>query len=577
MWEAIMIVVSAPTSSGSGRFLLDNPIDGGKRKLNPAAAAVAPWMNPRCTRLSLVRRKAAIRSRTPEENASEDCAEQLDRLDANLCKDVAATAASAEDALEKIISSQDSQVAGRVVSNEECCEIIVAAFSHGNVDLAFSLLDAMRSKKPRIQSDQVGEAKGTWQWPQPDVSTYATVIKGLAASLRVSDAIQAVSNVRRRGVPLGDEVPFGNVVKCPTCNVAMAVVQPQCGIQLVACSKCRYQYELMSGNVTSCESESMSSSTSALERALRFLQLMKRPVASAVHSFNVTAPNGVARTHRFATESAEIPGQLGERVTIASAAPARQGFRFISFAARTPGWQPSEPMAVTNHDTGRETKLLRAPPKTGATAAAFNTSLVVPAALVLASSNAATALIDPTLPRAIVIGASAAIVFGGAANAFLLPKLNQIPSRSVDAIALRQELLSQYEMLQSRLQQLTDASVQEVVRLARMCQLENKMESVGQDMYSARIDRVRKAREGIDERLRAQLELIDNYAKIAAMIEIEVEMDMDVIAAETAGAVARIEEQIQGLMEVEELQKKWKIQAEAADEVERLLSSAPTV
>jgi hypothetical protein len=40
--------------------------------------------------------------------------------------------------------------------------------------------------------------------------------------------------------------------------------------------------------------------------------------------------------------------------------------------------------------------------------------------------------------------------------------------------------------------------------------------------------------------------------QIASMIEIEVEMDIDVLAAEGAGAIA---EQIERLMEVEDLQK----------------------
>jgi hypothetical protein len=38
------------------------------------------------------------------------------------------------------------------------------------------------------------------------VSTYAALVKGLAASLCVADAIQMVANVRRRGIPAGDEV-----------------------------------------------------------------------------------------------------------------------------------------------------------------------------------------------------------------------------------------------------------------------------------------------------------------------------------------------------------------------------------
>jgi len=45
-----------------------------------------------------------------------------------------------------------------------------------------------------------------WRWAQPNVNTYATLVRGLAASLRVADAVELVADVRRRGVPAGDEV-----------------------------------------------------------------------------------------------------------------------------------------------------------------------------------------------------------------------------------------------------------------------------------------------------------------------------------------------------------------------------------
>lgn len=141
----------------------------------------------------------------------------------------------------------------------------------------------------------------------------------------------------------------------------------------------------------------------------------------------VRAPNGLARTHRCATESADIPAQEGERVTVISAAPANAGRGIGPFksSASTPGWRPSEPMAVTNHATDRVSFLSRPPPKAGS-GAAFDASWFIPAALLLASSDAATALIDPALPRAIAIGAATAFALGSATNAFVLPRLNQV-------------------------------------------------------------------------------------------------------------------------------------------------------
>jgi hypothetical protein len=83
------------------------------------------------------------------------------------------------------------------------------------------------------------------------------------------------------------QVPFGKVVTCPTCKTTLAVVQPQQGVQVVPCANCRYQYELWSGTVTSCDSESISMNISAFERGLRALQLLKRPIPAAVHSIVV--------------------------------------------------------------------------------------------------------------------------------------------------------------------------------------------------------------------------------------------------------------------------------------------------
>ena len=75
--------------------------------------------------------------------------------------------------------------------------------------------------------------------------------------------------------------------------------------------------------------------------------------------------------------------------------------------------------------TGSVYPLLRAPPKSGS-GADLDTSLLVPVIFLLASSDAATALIDPTLPRTIAVTATAAAVFGTAANNWILPILNQV-------------------------------------------------------------------------------------------------------------------------------------------------------
>lgn len=93
--------------------------------------------------------------------------------------------------------------------------------------------------------------------------------------------------------------------------------------------------------------------------------------------------------------------------------------------------------------------------------------------------------------------------------------LSQLPSRVAERVAVRQELLAQHEALQAQLGGLAEAAAAEVRMLARMCQLANKMEAVGEPAaYSARIRRVREAREGLDLRLAARLELMDRFAKV---------------------------------------------------------------
>jgi len=42
----------------------------------------------------------------------------------------------------------------------------------------------------------------------------------------------AICNVSNIGIRRGLQVPFGKVVSCPTCRTALAVVQPQQGVQV---------------------------------------------------------------------------------------------------------------------------------------------------------------------------------------------------------------------------------------------------------------------------------------------------------------------------------------------------------
>eukprot|EP00898_Chlorokybus_atmophyticus_P007955 jgi/Chlat1/8160/Chrsp76S07616 len=443
----------------------------------------------------------------------------------------------------------------RVLSSEDCVKLITASLRSGNADLALSMC---------------GVGDGQLQMLQP---RQVALVRGLAAALRVRDALTAVSSLRRGG-RLSEEVAFGRVVDCPRCKKPLTVVQPQEGRQVAPCCICCYEYELVSGDLTRIESEALSPEAGAWKTVARVLRLRK-PAPAAVHSLLLSAPDGMARTFRFATDSSEVPAQEGERVTVAAAAPREATGAMLNRPARAPGLAESEPMSITNHNTGRTLGLSRAPPPSGQQqgpgAAWF------PIILALIGTDALSAFVDPTMPRLLASLVVGSIVAAAVGNTFVVPRLNQLSSRSIERGAVRQKLLEQHDALEKRLAELTEAASAEVRTIAKLWQLENKMEAVGQQSYSARIDRVRNARQGLDERLASRLELIDSYAKVAAMIEIEVEMDADVPAAEMTVAVDGITEQITRLMEVESLQQEWQWQAEANEEVERLLRSEPAL
>ncbi|XP_031130460.1 uncharacterized protein LOC116032167 [Ipomoea triloba] len=511
----------------------------------------------------------SFKTRAALSEANESAASRLldDEL---LCR--VSTAADANGVLNMIAES--TLRSGGTVSSSDCSLILSAALDRSNADLALSVFQAMRSSfDPDV--NQKGLSFEKWKWSRPDVNTYTILVLGLAALLRVSDALKMIAKVCRVGVSPGEEVPFGKVVKCPSCRVAVTVAQPQHGIQIASCYKCRYQYELVSGNILRIESEEISMGVPAWKRGLKFLQI-KQDIPAAVHSIVVETPSGMARTHRFATETVDLPAQEGERVTIALAAPSNvyREMGPFKFSPKDSSFYAGEPMCLTNHVDGRESPLLRAPEKDKGTSL-LNPSLIFPLVAVFATGDAASGMIDPNLPQLISVAAVSLIAVGATLNNLVLPQLSKLPQRLVSSMEIRQQLLSQYDVLQSRIKELKGTAENEVWMLARMCQLENKISAVGEPSYSARKSRVKRVRESLESSLKKRIELIESYARISSMIEIEVELDSDVLAAEAASNVESIADQIQQIMELEKLEEKWRLQAEANDEAERLLSSEP--
>ncbi|XP_047340808.1 uncharacterized protein LOC124944563 isoform X2 [Impatiens glandulifera] len=431
-----------------------------------------------------------------------------------LDEDILNCVSAAKDACEALdIIAEKSNRGGGVVSNSDCCSIIMSAFDRSNVELTLSIFAAMRSSFSTGDAE-MNSSLQRWRWSRPGVRFYTLLVLGLAASLRVSDAVKIIFTVSRVGVSPGEEVPFGKIVRCPTCMIAVAVAQPQHGIQAISCSKCRYQYELVSGNIISIESEEVSMDIPAWRRGLRFLQIKKQSLPAAVHSIVVQTPSGAARTHRFATETVELPAREGERVTIAVAAPSSiyREVGPLKISPKSPKLYPGEPMSLMNHNDGRESLLLRAPSKDKGSSL-LNPSIIVPLLAVMATGDAATSLIDPSLPQLISVAAISSIAVGATLNSFILPQLAMLPQKAADAIAIKQQLLAQYDQLQSRIQELKTAAENEIWMLARMCQLENKIHAVGEPSYRARQSRIKRVREGLENSLEKRIELIDSYAR----------------------------------------------------------------
>ena len=265
----------------------------------------------------------------------------------------------------------------------------------------------------------------------------------------------------------------------------------------------------------------------------------------------------------------QIPAQVGERVSVLLAAPdaSLEWERQASGPApRTPavvpGSQPGDAMLLTNHTTSKSQKLFP-PPKADTGGSAI--PLIVPALAIFAAGDAASTLIDPTLPALIAGGAASVGALGIGIDSIVIPKMRQISESTAGRFAIRQELLKQHAMTQRKLENLRELSAQDVRLVARLRQLQNKMEAVAKSgLYNMRIERVVRAREGVEEQLVKRIELMAGFAKVAAMIEIEVELDVDVQVAEDAGTTDSIAQQIEGLLEVESLEREWAVSTKLA-------------
>jgi hypothetical protein len=243
----------------------------------------------------------------------------------------------------------------------------------------------------------------------------------------------------------------------------------------------------------------------------------------------------------------------------------RQLYGLLS--AAPPETKPGEPLSLTNHTLNNISTQLSRPPKPGMPGGI--PSWVIPTTAALVAADAASSLINPIFPYLVAGAVASTAATTIAAQKIALPRLKQLPERKLEIQATRQKLLGQHTSLEKRCSDLVKDCEEDVRVLARLWQLQAKMGAIAgtNGTYDARMERVSEARVAIEQRLAKRIEMVDAYAKVISMIEIEVEMETQVPMSEMEG----IEVQIAKLGEIEELQSEWQLQAEAQDEVERLL------
>ncbi|XWS50095.1 hypothetical protein CRYUN_Cryun12cG0059200 [Craigia yunnanensis] len=300
---------------------------------------------------------------------------------------------------EELSESSEQRNAG-FVSGSDCRLIINAALDRNNADLALSVFYAMRSSFDKGVSEN-GPLVNIWKWSKPDVGIYTYISSGLGGIVKGSFWESCkISHL------------YHSCCCCSTTTLNSGTPPAKCSMEIPA-----------------------------WKRGLKSMRILKQTFPAAVHSILVQTPSGMACTHRFATEKVDLPAQEGERATIACAAPSNV-YREVGpfkFSPNAPNFYPGEPICLTNHKDGRESQSPRAPAKDG------NSSLLKPEFFiqlltVLAAGEVASGILDPSLPHLLSVAAVGSLAVGATLNAVIFPQLNQLPRRSMETTAIKQQL-----------------------------------------------------------------------------------------------------------------------------------------
>ena len=341
---------------------------------------------------------------------------------------------------------------------------------------------------------------------------------------------------------------------------------------MVSDSYSKYEYEVFSGVVVKAESESLVASLSWLK--LLAARIGQSSATSSVHVVTLESPSGQQRTFKFGTQLAVAPAKAGDRVSIVCAPEQgrsiRQDIRYSGILSPSPpGKRPGEPLSITNHTIDNMSTLLNRPSELDSVGGPINSWFLM-SFLVIAGADAASSLIDPSLPYLIAAGVGSSAVAAALGANVLLPSLKQLPESALGIQETRQSLLQEHVRLTTNIQQVVDETSEDIRMLARLWQLLNKMSSIdNKNAYATRAERVLEAKEAVEERMGARIGILSEYTRVCAMVEVEVEMETEIPLAEYQD----LKNQIARMSEIELLQEEWTERAAAADEVERLLRS----
>ncbi|QDZ21171.1 hypothetical protein HOP50_05g36970 [Chloropicon primus] len=448
----------------------------------------------------------------------------------------------------------------RESSLERLVEMIV---EDGNPDLAVDLFRVVyggsRSQLP-------------FKWIFDASRFRSFVLVCLIRSLYLENALKFLEDSCKVSMPGPDQVSFGTVVPSPSApSSSLTVVKSFHGEETVACASSRYLFDCYSGMVVSAESDAPASRS---EGAV-FELLEKRVFAgnsnkyALNHKIVVDAPDGTARAYKFATETDELPAKVGDRVTVICASNSESAGG--SFPPIPPGSFKGEPKSLYNHRQRKTTQLLRTfDPNSGVAL-----KWIVLGTALLAGGDSSSALINPDFPALIAAGALGVTAAGAAAKELILPQLAKLPTNTLASAELRQEFLQQYDVIIGKLDELLVSINEDIQLLGRLWGLHHKIEALGSSgSYDARLQKILGSASTLEDRVASKLQLIEGYSRVSHMIEIEVELDADIDAAETRVAMSGITVELGKVEELEELKDEWTMQVEAKDEIERLLGSS---